>query len=122
MVFYICFGDKNDETRNVLFDIEFYQNQNHRDSELWNTEIRVSAIPSGFVDFCNRTIWDNKTWEDFKNDCNELTNLRGWLYESNNNSYINFKDALEREKIFYTFVRKTIYDFAKKFNLYVVED
>lgn len=127
MVYQIYYGDSR--PRQVLFDIEIYLSIVEEDCAtkgLWFVELHSHSSISGAVDFLWET-FANKggvffSLEEFKKDCNELEELRGWLWETHNNHPRTMKEASKDKDEWMEYIRKKIYDFAKKYGLFVNED
>lgn len=127
MIYQIYYGDGR--PRQVLFDIEYYLALVEDDCPaygMWYVELHSNSFISGAIDF----LWDtfaNKggvffSLEEFKKDCHDLEELRGWLWEAHNNRP-RLKDDAEKDKREWgEYVREKVYSFAKKYGLYVNED
>lgn len=128
MVYQIYYGD--DRPRRVMFDIEVYLaiNDRHKDDEdKWYVEMHSSAYISGAVEFLmdkahHKDFDMNFLFYEFRDDCNELEELRGWLWETHNNHPRTMKEASKDKDEWMEYIRKKIYNFAEKYSLYVNED
>ena len=125
MVYQIYYGDSR--PRKVLFDIEYYlaiSDMYISEDDKWYVELHSSSFVSGAVDF----LWnaftdkDNFNFEEFKKDCYELEELRGWIWETHDNHCRSSKEAGKDKYEWGEYIRKKIYDFANKYGLYVNED
>ena len=127
MIYQIYYG--NSRPRQVLFDIEYYLALVEDDlptKGLWYVELHSNSFISGSIDF----LWDtfaNKggvffSLVEFKKDCHELEELRGWLWESHSNRPRPKDDAIKDEYEWGEYVREKIYSFANKYELNVNKD
>lgn len=130
MVYQIYFGEKRG-THRILFDMDVYlhnvESGAHKGE--WYSEIHVCTFAAGIANF----IWSDVTPMDaatkikFLEDCDEIDDLRGWLFERtpDYNTCLPLKEARERfygEGGVVEHVKKVVYDFAKKYNCHVNED
>lgn len=128
MVYQIYYGD--DRPRRVMFDIEVYLaiNDSHKDDkDKWYVEMHSSAYISGAVEFLmdkahHKDFDMNFPFYEFRDDCNKLEELRGWLWETHNNYPRTMKEASKDKDEWMEYIKKKIYDFAEKYGLYVNED
>lgn len=74
MIFFVRYKDKN------IFDIELYWSSEFDEPEL---ELHVTTIPETLIDYVMKVLKysSENTIEQFKKDCHDITELRGWLWE-----------------------------------------
>lgn len=117
MIYQIYYG--TERPRKVLFDIEFYLCQS-RDS-LWYVELHSNAFISGALDFILDNL-DRTKREDFKKDCDELEQLRGWVWETHKNWPRRLEDAQNDKKDWGEFIEAKLRGFCDKYGLYLNTD
>lgn len=139
MVYQIYYGDSR--PRQVLFDIEFYsaldetvkeKKPDWHDEKKWYVELHSISFISGAINFIaikaiNYTADKLKgvpsfDWDEFKKDCEELEELRGWLWESHDNRRRTIKEVNRDMEEWGKYIKEKIYAFADKYGLHVNED
>lgn len=117
MTYQIYIGDQN-RPRKVLFDIEYYA---VIEKGVWCSEVHVLPIVEGLWLFFESTKSENNfNHEEFLKDADEISELRGWLYEVNGNKPSLTTDLHYGERRDY--IKHKVYAFASKYGLYVNED
>lgn len=114
MIYQIYYG--TERPRKVLFDIEFYLCQS-RDS-LWYVELHSNAFISGALDFILDNL-DKTKREDFKKDCDELEELRGWVWETHRNWPRRLEDTQNDKKDWGEYIEAKLSGFCDKYGLYL---
>lgn len=129
MVYQIYYG--NNRPRQVLFDIEFYTSLDETEPDWnnekkWYVELHSTSFISGAVDFLSNKLRTkdgmNFDIEEFKKDCYDLEELRGWLWETHNNSLRTIKEVYRDKEEWGKYIKDKIYAFADKYGLNVNED
>lgn len=128
MVYQIYYGD--DRPRRAMFDIEIYLSLVEEDCAtkgLWYVELHSNSYVSGAVEFLldkahHKNFENNFPFFEFKDDCHELEELRGWVWETHYNHPRTMKEASKDKDEWMEYIRKKIHDFAEKYGLYVNED
>lgn len=118
----------NQDRKNVLFDIEIYLKEydgnfygsDRNEDEKWVVELHSHAFISGAVDFIKSA--NNIDFEEFKKDCKELEELRGWLHEQHINSPRSMTEASRDKKEWLKDVANKIEMFAQKYGLSINRD
>lgn len=123
MVFNICYKDR---WSNVMFDVETYLKQSDCEPTkgLWNSEIRVHALSKGISQYVFDKIKDEEVLREFQDDCDEIEELRGWLWEQKGNSLLPQKEASDRHySEIVAHVKTVLKEFCEKYgDLFINED
>lgn len=122
MVYQIYYGDKR--PGEALFDIEYYLtlDESKKDTdERWYVELHSSSLISGAVHFiCD--VLKPELREEFIKDCDELEELRGWIWERHRN-WLRTLDTAQKD---YTewgkYIKERIDTFCNKYGLYLNVD
>lgn len=123
MVYQIYYPIDDARPRRVLFDIEIWLVHNDVDTSTYYTEINADSFVSGCVEyFLDKSKDKNFNWKEFKEDCEALEELRGWLYEWKENKPIEHDAAEERMFEEQDQVRNMVKRFAEKYGLMINED
>lgn len=105
-----------------MFDIELYLTKNELEEDSWYVELHSISFISGSVEYIKKHLSDDKI-DDFINDCITAEELRGWLWESEDN-YCRTK--LEAEDFMNKEIRPKletmINKFITKWGLYLATD
>lgn len=129
MVYQIYYGN-----REVLFDIEIYlkisedawdkKRLKFTTDKNWFVELHSNGFISGAVDFIrkNRDLYTEDEWKQFKKDCEELEKLRGWLWETHENSPRRLDEAKKDFKEWCIYVENKIRAFADTYGLNINQD
>lgn len=133
MVYQIYYSDSR--PRQVLFDIEYYsaldetvkeKKPDWHDEKKWYVELHSTSFISGAVDFLANKLRTRNgldfNLEEFKRDCYDLEELRGWLWENHNNSLRTIKEVDRDKEEWGKYIKEKIYTFADKYGFYVNED
>lgn len=121
MVYQIYWKTRN----NTLFDIEIYLEEfngwsPHLDTESkWMVEMHSHSFISGAVDFIKNNDID---LEEFKKDCDELEELRRWLWETHSNPPRTLKEAHKDKGEWVKHIEDKITPFAEKYGLMINRD
>lgn len=109
--------------RQVMFDIEVYISEvkENKNYGKWYVEMHSDSFVSGVVDFIVDKL-DRNQKDEFKTDCEELEELRGWLWETHSNYPRTMKEASDDRTIWMEYIKDKVYTFSKKYGLYVNED
>lgn len=126
MVFQIYYGDKRPRT--VLFDIEifcksdeFFEAKGMK--EHYFVELHSDAFISGTIDFLKEKLKDdNFNLKEFKNDCENIEELRRWLWEQHDNKLRSIEDASKDKSKWTTEVKEMLMQFCNKYGIYINED
>ena len=117
MVYQIYYGDRR--PGETLFDIEYYLalNESKKDTdERWYVELHSSSLISGAVHFiCD--VLKPELVEDFIKDCEELEELRGWIWERHNNRSRTMEDAQKDKTEWGKYIEEKINTFCDKYGL-----
>ena len=124
MVYQIYFlpkGTEYDHPRHTLFDIEYYLNQSDVNKEEWFSEISVLPIANELVYFLKEKFeGDSFDYKQFAEDIDEIQELRRTLYERYDNKPKQHMEArVFHYHVFGKTLKKTLYDFADKYGLYI---
>ena len=109
------------ESRRCLFDIEMYLKENDLKKDEWYVELHASSFISGVVNFLMEN-GNNINLKEFEDDCFELEELRGWLWETHFNHPRSMDEASKDKREWQKYVEDKIYAFAKKYGLAVNTD
>ena len=125
MVYEIYYGDSR--PRNVLFDIEIHLSLVEEDCAtkgLWFVELHSDSFISGATDFLFEKFYhgDGFNIDEFKKDCYDLEELRGWLWETHSNHPRPVELASKDKNEWEEYVREKIYSFANKYKLNINTD
>jgi len=124
MVYKIYYRKKDDvRPRRVLFDIEIYLVQDDHRSDKWYTELHSSSFVSGVTaylfDKFNEGGFDIS---QFNMDCEDIEELRGWIWEVCDNRPIIKDSARSRMEIETEEIDQRIRTFADKYGLEISTD
>lgn len=100
-----------------MFDIEFYQTAGMRGSYV---ELKCMSFVSQSIDFVLRSI-NNDNKDVFKHDCEEIEDLRSWLWGHDNN-ICSSKECSDKFGILLKELRYILKNFSIKWGLCVNED
>ena len=122
MVYQIYYGDKR--PGETLFDIEYYLtlDESKKDTdERWYVELHSSSFISGAVHFiCG--VLKPELREEFIKDCDELEELRGWIWERHNNRLRTLDTAQKDYAEWGKYIKERIDTFCDKYGLYLNVD
>lgn len=117
MVYQIYYGDKR--PGETLFDIEYFLtlDESKKDTdEKWYVELHSSSFISGAVHFiCD--VLKPELREEFIKDCDELEELRGWIWERHNNHLRSIDDAKKDYREWMVYIETKISSFCDKYGL-----
>lgn len=117
MVYQIYYGDKR--PRETLFDIEYFLtlDESKKDTdENWYVELHSISFISGAVHFiCD--VLKPELREEFIKDCDELEELRGWIWERHNNHLRSIDDAKKDYREWMVYIEQKINTFCDKYGL-----
>lgn len=118
MVYQIYYRKGNTRPRRVLFDIEIYLVQNSFEPDKWYTELHSLSFISGATEFLfDKFNEGNFDIRQFKEDCNVLEELRGYIWEVCNNRPVVEVEAESRMKAEREEIEQKIKFFADKYGL-----
>lgn len=117
MIYQVYYGTERPGV--VLFDIEIYMKQ--CGDSLWCVELHGHSFISGAVDFV-LDVLDKSKREEFKNDCKELEELRGWIWERHRNRPRTYNDAKDDMKDWKEYIDAKLRGFCDKYGLYLNTD
>ena len=125
MVYQIYYGDSR--PGQVLFDIEYYLALVEEDCPtkgLWYVELHSSSFISGVVDFLFDKFYANNGFnmEEFKKDCYDFEEFRGWLWETHDNHPRPKNDAEKNKREWQKYIDEKITAFADKYGLHINRD
>ena len=108
----------------VLFDVETYLTKGEYDKELWHSECHVLPCVEGFTRFLQSKRGDEKfNYDEFIDDAKVIQELRGWVFEVNNNRLTPLWGASDRHyNIVVPYIIDVLEKFAKKYGLYINVD
>lgn len=125
MVYQICYtpkGAKPGDRGYCMFDIEYYMKQSEKDKEKWYSELHCLPCVDGLTYFLKDKINEIDV-DQFVKDANEIQEIRGFLYERNDNRPKEYEEANE---FHYHKFRKTFEDilnnFKYKYDLWINVD
>ena len=117
MVYQIYYGEKR--PCETLFDIEYFLtlDESKKDTdENWYVELHSISFISGAVHFiCD--VLKPELREDFIKDCDELEELRGWIWERHNNHLRSIDDAKKDYREWMVHIEERINSFCDKYGL-----
>lgn len=110
MIFTLRYKDK------CIYDIELYW-EGEEDPEL---EVHSTVCPEGFIDYIMNVLkyTSSRTIEQFKKDCRELSQMRGWLYEQFKYKHPKKKDCRydsEQYNLAAKHIEEVMTEFKKKY-------
>ena len=117
MVYLIYYGDNR--PGETLFDIEYFitLDESKKDTdEKWYVELHSSSFISGAVHFiCD--VLKPELREEFIKDCDELEELRGWIWERHNNHLRSIDNAKKDYREWMVHIEQKINTFCDKYGL-----
>lgn len=133
MVFQI-YETSQDNSRNILFDIEYYDDNftrlrtNAGDDErkmfgnkmaitLWRKKIKVSPFVENILLFVRDRMYLLENGGDFIDDCSFISRLDLWLYDKQKDNAYTSEDFNPATKEWLVELKKSLTDFCNKFNL-----
>ena len=122
MVYQIYYGDKR--PGETLFDIEIYlmYEEYMKDQEdKWMVELHCTPVVSSSVNFV-RNVLRPELVDDFIRDCEEIENLRGWIWERHSNKPRTVVEATKDEINWKKYIEGRIKYFCEKYGLYLNVD
>ena len=127
MVYQICYTPKDAKpgSRGVcMFDIEYHMKQSEKDKEKWYSELHCLPCVDGLCYFINDKAKDKDfNIDQFVKDATEIQEIRGFLYERNDNRPKEYEEANE---FHYHKFRKAFEDilnnFKYKYDLWINVD
>lgn len=133
MVYQIYYSDSR--PRQILFYIEYYsaldKTARKDNKNCWYVELHSNSFISGAVEFiAQQAIFNlNKSnnsllfnFDEFKKDCYEIEELRGWLWETHDNHLRTIEEVNKDKSEWGKYLEGKIHSFADKYGLYVNED
>lgn len=133
MVFQI-YEANPDNSRNILFDIEYYDDSftrmrtNAGDDErkmfgnkiamtLWRKEVKVFPFVENILLFVRDRMYLLENGGDFIDDCSFISRLDLWLYDKQKDNAYTLEEIDAATKEWLVELKKTLTDFCNKFNL-----
>jgi len=117
MVYQIYYGEKR--PRETLFDIEYFltlDESKKNTDENWYVELHSISFISGAVHFiCD--VLKPELREEFIKDCDELEELRGWIWERHNNRLRTLDTAQKDYAEWGKYIKERIDTFCNKYGL-----
>lgn len=122
-IFYMPKGETNSNKEYTMFDMEYYKVPSGKDGE-WFSDLRNLPVAAGIAYFLRDNLNDKDfNFEEFVKDVEDISWLRGLLYECYDNKP---KTSTEAEHFHYHVFRPVLEEkikaFAKKYGLYVDVD
>ena len=122
-IFYMPKGETNSNKEYTMFDMEYYRVPSGKDGE-WFSDLRNLPVAAGIAYFLRDNLNDKDfNFEEFVKDVEDISWLRGLLYECYDNKP---KTSTEAEHFHYHVFRPVLEEkikaFAKKYELYVDVD
>ena len=122
-IYYIPKGEANYCKDYTMFDIEYYEIPSGKDGE-WLSDLRNLPVVTGIACFLRDNLNDKDfNFEEFVKDAEDISWLRGLLYECYDNKP---KTSTEAEHFHYHVFRPVLEEkikaFAKKYGLFIDVD
>lgn len=116
MVYQIYYGDKR--PGETLFDIEYYIKESDQEKGKWMVELHSLSFISGAVHFiCNELKPELR--EEFIKDCEELEELRRWIWEMHKNFPRPIQEASKDQNEWNIYIKEKMKTFCNKYGLYL---
>lgn len=122
-IFYMPKGETNSNKEYTMFDMEYYKVPSGKDGE-WFSDLCNLPVAAGIAYFLRDNLNDKDfNFEEFVKDAEDISWLRGLLYECYDNKP---KTSTEAEHFHYHVFRPVLEEkikaFAKKYGLFVDVD
>lgn len=109
-----------------VFDIELYMKQSNdkKTNGQWYSEINVGGlVPSGSLSYVFEEIKTEEQLKEFAVDCNEICELRGWIYEWHNNFPKDFEEAIkDHNEVVVPHIESVLKKFCDKYGFFMHTD
>jgi hypothetical protein len=124
MTYYLGYTPKDapqNSRGTVMFDIEYYQEKSHYDPEKWISEISCLPCVDGLTLFLKDKFSEpGFDYKQFMEDAYEIQEIRGFLWERNDNHPREKDDANNFHYHMFGKAIKEIFDeFCKKYGLWM---
>lgn len=122
-IYYMPKGEANYCKDYTMFDMEYYMTPSEKDEE-WFSDLHNLPVAEGIAYFLRDNLNDKDfNFEEFVKDAEDISWLRGLLYECYDNKPKTFTEAEHfHYHVFRPVLEEKIKAFAKKYGLYVDVD